>query len=338
MHIFFHIPKAAGTNFANKLIAATGALNPLKIVRPVELAYMPDSLINEKDFVYGHFGVTFLDRIKVEKKTYTVLRDPISKVISHYKYMVKLNQQGMIGKSEMINFIKNASKEGLKEILMNKEIPYIEGAFRNNATWTFIKDGSANFRWLADDEKLLEIAKRNLAKVDFIGLVEDMEATFELLSSRLGVPVKNDTTENNSNEIDFEVDDELIELIKDNNRLDIDFYSWGRKLFFDRYSQLMDWPVLTPNNFSGEGWKNGVRTEDEKNVFYYLSTPHEQNLIKVGDLLIFEKTGPAKVAKVETVYQKNNLSVFVTVDHSLDPEGDGFPNRVSVHTREIRST
>jgi hypothetical protein len=341
MHIFFHIPKAAGTNFANKLIAATGSINPLKIVRPIDLAFMSDLLINEKDIICGHFGWAFLNRIKGERKTYTILRDPVSRIVSQYKYMVKLTQEGMLKKSAMINFIKknnrsNASSDGLKEILQDKEIPYIEGAFRNTATWTFVSDSNVSSRWESDDKAILEIAKEHLSSIDFIGLVEEMDATFELLSSYLGEPIENDVRENNSDDINFAVDDELIELINENNRLDICLYSWARQIFHDRYSGLLGKiHVLVPNNFSGSGWLNGVRTEGESNTFYFLAPSTSELNISIGAVVEFAATGRARVVRINPSQQNGVLSVFVTVDRSIDPIGDGFPNRVFVQSKVL---
>jgi hypothetical protein len=343
MHIFFHIPKAAGTNFSRKLVQATGATNPLTVVRPLELAFLPDSVLNKKDFVGGHFGWAVLERIAAQKKTYTILRDPVARIVSQYKYMVKLTQEGRLRKGAMIRFVKRenrciATKEGLKDILRDEEIPYIEGAFRNSATWTFVSDSNPISRWEADDCTLLAIAKNNLARVDFVGIVEEMDATFDLLSYQLGTQITNDSRDNTTDDIDFEVDDELIALIEENNQLDLELYRWGKKLFQDRCKEMLGKKMLalTPNNFTGACWRNGVRTDGASNAFYFLASSVSELGVAPGDLVEFATTGSARVMRVDSSEQNGLVSVFVTVDQPIDPVGDGFPNKVLVESTADR--
>jgi hypothetical protein len=343
MHIFFHIPKAAGTNFSRKLVQATGATNPLTVVRPLELAFLPDSVLNKKDFVGGHFGWAVLERIAAQKKTYTILRDPVARIVSQYKYMVKLTQEGRLKKGAMIRFVKRenrciATKEELKDILRDEENPYIEGAFRNSATWTFVSNSDPISRWEADDSALLTIAKNNLARVDFVGIAEEMDATFDLLSYRLGTQIANDSRDNNTDDISFDVDDELIALIEENNRLDLELYRWGKKLFHDRCKEVLGKKkiALTPNNFSGPCWRNGVRTDGASNAFYFLAPSTSEICVGPGDLVEFAATGNAHVVRVDSSEQNGLVSVFVTVDKRIDPAGDGFPNKVLVESKTER--
>ena len=139
---------------------------------------------------------------------------------------------------------------------------------------------------------------------------------------------------------ELEVTPKLVELIECNNHLDVELYAWAKKRFYEKCEQILaaDRFAIRPNNFSGAGWMNGIRTEGEKNTFYFLSSQNEQPVVKIGDLVVFEKSGRAKITRVETIHQNSKLSVFCTVDHALDPEGDGFPNRVLVHSGETRTT
>lgn len=87
---------------------------------------------------------------------------------------------------------------------------------------------------------------------------------------------------------------------------------------------------VVANNYSGGNWTKGVRRKDRRsNMFYYLADK-DQPILRVGDTLVFAKSGRAKVTKVDTKEEKSKVSVFVTVDKELDPEGDGFPKRIAV--------
>ena len=88
---------------------------------------------------------------------------------------------------------------------------------------------------------------------------------------------------------------------------------------------------INANNFSDNDWTGGVQTkEGHKNMFYFLSDSPAANPVSVGKKLIFAKSGAASVTKVDSLSQGGRVSIFVTVDHDLDPAGDGFPNQIIV--------
>lgn len=90
---------------------------------------------------------------------------------------------------------------------------------------------------------------------------------------------------------------------------------------------------IVTNNYSGDDWKNGVLQRDGRsNNFYFIR--HESVLIdvKVGDTLVFAKTGKAVVQKINQIApnEKGMISIYVTVDKDLDPDGDGYPNKIFI--------
>ena len=88
---------------------------------------------------------------------------------------------------------------------------------------------------------------------------------------------------------------------------------------------------IVANNFSDEDWKAGVMTKNgSKNMFYFLNDARTVNPVTVGTKLVFAKSGAASVTKVDVATQGGRIAVYVTVDHDLDPAGDGFPNPILV--------
>ena len=88
---------------------------------------------------------------------------------------------------------------------------------------------------------------------------------------------------------------------------------------------------IVANNFSGSGFSKGVLTKDgANNQFYFLVPQGGTSPVSVGDTLVFAKTGEVKATKVDSTPQGGQTAVFVTVDKKLDPEGDGFPNKIIV--------
>jgi hypothetical protein len=88
---------------------------------------------------------------------------------------------------------------------------------------------------------------------------------------------------------------------------------------------------IVANNFSGSGFSKGVLTKDgANNQFYFLVPQGGANPVSPGDTLVFAKSGEVKATKVDSTPQGGQTAVFVTVDKKLDPEGDGFPNKIIV--------
>ena len=88
-------------------------------------------------------------------------------------------------------------------------------------------------------------------------------------------------------------------------------------------------PFTTTNNFSDKEWKNGVLQKDGRtNIFYILQLEKEPLKIKIGDSLVFAKTGEATVEKVAPMSLNGKISVFITLDKDIDPVGDGYPNKI----------
>ena len=88
---------------------------------------------------------------------------------------------------------------------------------------------------------------------------------------------------------------------------------------------------IVANNFSDKDWTAGIQTKiNHKNMFYFIQDTSATNSLVIGEKLLFAKSGSASVQKVETLLQDGRTAVFVTVDHNLDPVGDGFPNPIMV--------
>jgi len=90
---------------------------------------------------------------------------------------------------------------------------------------------------------------------------------------------------------------------------------------------------VVANNYSENDWKNGVSQRDGRsNNFYFVRLESTPVNLKVGDTLNFAKTGKTIVQKINQLEpnEKGMISVFVTVDKDLDPDGDGYPNKIFI--------
>ena len=90
--------------------------------------------------------------------------------------------------------------------------------------------------------------------------------------------------------------------------------------------------VISPNNYTGGGWHNGVREIEgnDNDMFYFLVSSESLNPITTGDTVKFARAGTATVIRVDVAKQGEMTAVFVQVNRDLDPRKDGFPNSIRV--------
>ncbi|NLD80521.1 MAG: hypothetical protein GX642_05060 [Smithella sp.] len=88
--------------------------------------------------------------------------------------------------------------------------------------------------------------------------------------------------------------------------------------------------TIVANNYTDAIWEKGVLAGGDQNGFYFLVNKDASNPVKVGDRLIFKKSGPATVIKADTAVQGGFIAVFVIIDKKIDPVGDGFPNDIYI--------
>lgn len=331
MHIFFHVPKAAGTTVREQIRTQIGANKVLNLGSAGALSFLSDDTINSMDLVTGHVGINLLTRIRVPYRAVSFLRDPVQRVFSQYRYMHMMAHRGSSF------FRRRLFLDPLETTLRDHETPVIESMFRNTQAWFFAADWEAGYRNRAlGDADVLELAKENIQeKLDCFGLVDEMDTSFRLINRCFNWSMLNDVNLNAAEEDSLRLTPQLTSIIEAHNQLDIELLVWARKLFKERCRQALggEKKILRPNNFSGSGWRNGVRIESGSNCFYFLAPWTSDLEVAPGDVVEFATTGRANVIGVEASPQNGLMSIFVTVDRPIDPVGDGFPNKVLVESK-----
>ncbi len=239
--IFTHIPRAGGTTMWKtfrdiygkrvKRVAGKGSPETNKTVARL-LADNPHAY----DIVGGHVKYGIGENCSERPFRYfTVLRDPTSIVLSRYYKHLLPHIQERKAKRRPGTFEDNLSKIRKKmsrppeDVLMNNSNPLLN----------FIAAGNQ----MAEDRitrEHLEIAKKRLAK-DYIcfGFVEHYPETMALVSRALGwknIPVAEHR--NTGQNRPSSHDSGLIELGREVNALDYEFYSFAKQLFNDQIMAL----------------------------------------------------------------------------------------------------
>ena len=88
---------------------------------------------------------------------------------------------------------------------------------------------------------------------------------------------------------------------------------------------------IQPGKYSQENvWRNGISLK-EPGMFFFNVKKNTYIPFKVGDRLKFAAAGEALIKGIFRSEKQEKFSqIFVTVDKSLDPEGDGNPNFIGM--------
>lgn len=210
MMIFLHIPKTAGTTFQFILANSFG-------MRHCHLGYTGLDVIGQKDLDFairvfpklrsasGENLIAPLNLSAPDSFYITFLREPISRVFSHYQDRV----------------VRNHTELTFEQML------------RSDA---MLQDISV--RMIAG-EKNLDKAKRCLEQFHFVGLTEKFDLSLHILKRlsphRLNLNYKRKlTAPDNTIKKSLQSDSRMVDMAREYNRLDLELYDFAQKDIFPR--------------------------------------------------------------------------------------------------------
>ncbi len=235
MIFFLHIPKTAGTSVRQII---TQAIKPAAVLvpqSPLQVTYLTDHDLSVYPLIAGHAGFALIRRLRPPVQTITFLRDPVARVVSQYRYFVdcardtstKLNPYGSILRGR-----------SLEEMLQDPSDPFVELFFRELQTFSLHSDGWMYYRKAVAHlprSEVLEQAKRNLEKIDVLGLVERMDESVRRMRAHFGWPeVEVPHEMRSSTGSAVEISPKLAGLIREHNPMDVELYEYAVQLFDSR--------------------------------------------------------------------------------------------------------
>jgi hypothetical protein len=236
--IHMHIPKCGGTTLRSLLIAAV----PQAIRFEVDsrniagsraiLTCMPEKKRGEIRLLHGHLSYGWHELLPRRVRYITVLRDPDSRVISHYNYVRSRRDHylydELVGrKMSLVDYVES----GLTCEVNNGQVRQISG----------VEDiiqqpyGESKIRYGSDQSALLEQALENIERYFVVvGILERFDETLNALTALIGLPVVPhrvlNATQDPHLETPLPTNDE-IERVRRYNREDHELYRIVRERF-----------------------------------------------------------------------------------------------------------
>jgi len=238
---FIHIPKTGGQSFSALLddLFHVEQIYPHQTLAERHLKTDSNRMESYK-LVHGHFPLCVLkDLVDKSLESHfccTFLRSPLARVLSAYKHVLR-------------------------------DVAFTNWIFENN-TSTFYLSGLPLNKGPYSLNAHLESAKETLEQLDFVGILEDYEASIKMFCDILGIPRwmvsarKSNVSFNTLGQIENKLKDEILSA----NWADVELYRYAKKIFQQKlaHNQVVQQRIPLPpsNGFSfymdesllGSGW------------------------------------------------------------------------------------
>jgi hypothetical protein len=218
MIVFVHLPKTAGTSLNSilklkyKNIINYGGVHSMN-------QNEENNIIKYKDQNYllsGHISYCELSQLKISTKhMFTILRNPIERCISWY-YFTNMGKN-ILGKKISLKEFFSCNNEHILQNCYNR-MTYQIGNYAE-----YIKRSK-------NEIKVLNVAKDNISNFKFVIIFENLNEDLYTYLNIDKLPKKNITKTYNKN-----IDKEIIEKIKNWNKLDIELYNFVLNKLGKRY-------------------------------------------------------------------------------------------------------
>jgi len=247
---FLHIQKTAGTTFYFTLDEKFDPeeICPARFWRQfLKLAKDDGKQLRYYRMFRGHFGYSVPQFFKRPMVCLTVLRDPISRSVSHYEHICRepKDRRHKIVKAHnmsLVDFAQHPETRLATQNLQTRSIAFDLGFKELKKIRRFASQGViGTLQENRTDEELLAIAKTRLEEFPFVGLVERFQDSLFLLSYVFGwYPMRQSRELNKAPKkaTNRKISPESLDLLTDLNDLDIQLYSYAKQRFDDQY-QIM---------------------------------------------------------------------------------------------------
>lgn len=199
--IFLHIPKTAGQSVHAALATAFGREAVCPARSNEQLAQMSVSTLHKYRVFSGHLDWSMLDCLEGPKFTFTVLREPLERVLSLYFYLRKKAEAAKPDERSRKHGSRGAFELSPTEYFLGgkpKMRAFLDDNYDNFYTYYFAsRQYRARSRLAAairrgdlTREQLLANAKNNMARLDAVYSIDDMDAVFDKIRTLGDRPIR----------------------------------------------------------------------------------------------------------------------------------------------------
>ena len=217
--VFLHVPKTGGQTIESPLLRSfpkSERIHLDTLDRPLDDAMngIPLERRLTARLVWGHVPHGVHLYIPQPCEYFTILREPIARVVSGYKYIIRTREHGLHDRL-------------LAEAMSLEE--YLDAGIDKGQTENSQTRQLSGRQFDALDRSALEMAKRNLEACLVVGLTERFEETFVLLRRTVGLRMPFYVTRNVSPP--YHVSERATELARERNEFDLELYDFACELF-----------------------------------------------------------------------------------------------------------
>lgn len=231
--IFIHIAKTGGTSIAEyfeQLLPQEQTMSHGAFDITIDPPLSAD-IVRGKRFISGHFGFDHVKDYLEDAYSFTILRDPLSRVMSFYRFCMHEDMQRRY-------VVAQAARDLSIDDFMRSQIPQVCEMLDNQQTWqiaSMYRTADRTNPDLGDEAELLALAKSNLGKLSHVGFTEAFRKSFKRIVADVGVepPKRVPTKLRTQNPISHEaMSPDVLDELKDRLSLDYALYDFAKKHYW----------------------------------------------------------------------------------------------------------
>lgn len=229
IYLLNHLPKCAGNAIAEHFRVLFGEVATFE----VRTEDNPLELLPRYRLLYGHITREYEERIAGGRRRFTMVRDPIDRVISNYYFLHQLDsthdgyQQATT--MSLSDFVQ-CDDPAVRAIVENRQATQLFGL-------------SAEEILQGREEEIFERHSTQLDRFDIIGVYERFQESLDVISWSFRLPRLNGNVRVNTTKMarcDSAIDNSTFNLIRKKNRLDELLYQYAQSHFSALHREMME--------------------------------------------------------------------------------------------------
>lgn len=242
---FFHIPKTAGSTIQSTLAKHFTADEIVSAGDWTTLLELDPKQLSGAKLVQGHFYGSLEQVAGKQFNTFTILRDPIERALSHYGHILKVQNHYLHPRAvelgsldaymEDLTAQKTISNFQSRMLAIDTDVQdfYKKLSKEDRQRWQ-LEQHVETTDFESSNDKIYAHAQAKLKSFFFVGITERFSATLALLCKELRwkYPVNiADQNVNRDRPLQSQLSHQTIKRLKELNKIDIALYSQACKVF-----------------------------------------------------------------------------------------------------------